>query len=430
MTNLCSYLLPVITLLCSLAGCTGTGSPAAESTPSSDGTITQATVTRQSAWGAVFQLAEAPQADAPALLATGSGVWLAWSQSDETGSRHVIWPQGQPPYTPQIDATHPLAYRWFPGGGQTDRNWQLLFWLDRDDNELLLNVAMIDDDSGQPLRIQTVSSIDTYDYTLARWPDAATQIVYSGAFREQTALYTKTLHPGGSLLARSTLRLDATHPALTRIDDALWLYWMETQPNSPAKSVYRGRLAQGDLPDIQQVGTLPLSEGDTLDRFSAATDDTHTYFFWQIRRADSTRSVWFSSAGHSAGALSTPAELTFRVAEGSAVAVPFNTDNVQSARPDGAAAPSLAGVPAAYRSYEVLPVALHTGNTLGMAYFDNGTLTGYQDILRTGSLLRAPSISTTILDDIYLTWSEPGAGAPATFYLTTTVNADTPETRP
>ncbi len=426
MHNLFRSVLPVIMLMWLFAGCTAADTPTPEATPSPQ----QAVDARESVWGAVFRLAQTPQTDAPALLATGSGVWLAWSQSAESGSQHLIWPPGQQPYTPQIDATHPLAYRWFPGGGRADRGWHWLFWLDRDENASHLKAVTIADDNGETLRTHTVSTTTTYDYTLARTPDLSTQVVYSGAFREQTALYTNILHSGGNLLGRSTLRLDATHPALIRVADTLWLYWMETQPDNTDKRVYRGRLLRDELQDVQQVGTLPLSDGATLDAFSAASDDSHSYLFWQIRQADSTRSVWFSSAAHSSEMFSSPAEMTFRVIDDSAVDVPFNTEGVQSARLNGAAAPAFVAVPAAHESHEMLPVALHTGNTLGVAYFDNGTLAGYQDVLRTGALLRAPSISTTILDDIYLTWSEPAAGAPATLYLTTTVAADSAETLP
>jgi hypothetical protein len=382
--------------------------------------------TRQSAWGSVITLAQTPQSDAPAMLATGSGVWLAWSQSDANGARHVLRLPENAPYSPAIDATHPFDYRWFPGGGMNDRGWQHLFWRDRHEGELLLQMTTIDKDDGEPVRMHTVSTNPTQYYTLASRGSRLTQIVYTEDFRQQTALYTRVLHTDGNLLSRSTLRTDATHPALVRTpDDTLWLYWLEaTDTAENARRVYQGRLEQDDLSEVQPIGTLTLPDGATLQQLSAVMDDTHAYLFWQVHQADSSHAVWFSSGEPGSTGFSVPAELTFRVDESQSLDVPFNTDNVHSARLDGAAAPSFAGVPQSDERFEVLPVAFHTGNTLGVAYFDDGTLTGYQDMLRTGTLLRAPALSTTILNDIYLAWSEPEAGAPATLYLTTTVSSD------
>ena len=58
-------------------------------------------------------------------------------------------------------------------------------------------------------------------------------------------------------------------------------------------------------------------------------------------------------------------------------------------------------------------------NWLGVAYFQDGGMLGYQDVLETGTLIGLPAIGTERNRNLYLAWSEPTTEGHANLYMTT-----------
>ncbi|MDQ7033279.1 MAG: hypothetical protein Q9P01_00125, partial [Anaerolineae bacterium] len=69
--------------------------------------------------------------------------------------------------------------------------------------------------------------------------------------------------------------------------------------------------------------------------------------------------------------------------------------------------------------HNILPVAMQQDDWLGIAYFQNGAMIGYQDVIETGILIGSPTIGTERNRHLYLAWSEPTTEGYANLYMTT-----------
>lgn len=382
-------------LLC-LAAC----APAAEPMPP------------QTLWGRAVRVASAPYAHAPALLVEGGRVWWAWSGVDGTPRHYAsITPQSVPVIL-ALNAFYPFDYALFPAlEGKT--HW---LWLDRhaESGELRLLFALVNGDAVAELGINVLSSAPTSHYSALAVGEGRVRVVWSEGSLGARALFTRVLDGRGRASLPQLLTRSADYPALLQErDGTLWLFWQgEGQ-------LWRARLDDEGLAQVTRLGLAPaLAWGDSLESLSAAHDDTHTYLFWQLERADGTPALLWSAYSHGAAHVPPPMPLAAVLEEADTpLATGFNGGRVQAARLGGQAVGWAQALP---QQTAVVPMVATQDDKLLMLYWHGGTLVGGQTLATVGRLLRPPRLASDPQQHLYVAWSQPYDATTAHLYSIST----------
>jgi hypothetical protein len=165
------------------------------------------------------------------------------------------------------------------------------------------------------------------------------------------------------------------------------------------------------------MNSVFLGAGDRLHNLRVGLDRTHAIVFWNITRLSGENETWFVSIGVGATTTNQPALLTINTLAESTFETGFNTGSATAA---GTGETPLIWASPLPGQYDTLPVAIQSPAGLGVAYFRDGALAGYQEIVEGTQLIGEPTLISDRNRDLYLAWFEPAAQGTAAFRLTTT----------
>lgn len=366
---------------------------------------------RATLWGPATRAGRAPQAEAPALAVDDATGWqmLVWTGSGEgrprlfarhatAGTVHML----------ALDVIAPFGVTLYPA---QDAHFHLL-WLDTPapDEPPALFAALI---NAEGIAIQAptrLSSAPVYHYTAALDAQQALRVVWSAGLLAEPGLWTRRIDGRGRVGFPVDLAAAGDYPALLPAADGLRLYWLAGRAQ-----VSHSRLTGDTLSEAAPLtDSVALNPGDWLESFQAAADGTHGYLLWQITRMDGSAETWLSSGERTRRAWPPPLRLFIPPTAPGSLETGFNSGAVEITIPLPGAAPQMVRRAALLPGeFTAVPVAISSGDSLGVAYLRRGGVAGYQRLTTTAGLLAAPGIASDRDNHLYVTWSEPGLGAEA-----------------
>lgn len=391
-----------------LVACT----PAATPEPSPTPTDTP----RTSTWGTIEQVAQAEQGAGPVLFALDDNLFFAWTGAEENEARLYGWRPGGTAHILALKAYYPFDVSLFDAGRS-----RLMLWLDRAETSPDLNLltGIVSVDAVAEFGPYPVSNLPTRRYSAVQLPGGLVRVVFSSGMGLQSSLYLNHVDRGARAQSPQGLRPNADYPALV-LDSGgtVHLYWLENE----GQDVYSARFDESSTPPtliaINHLTSTPISVGDAIADFNVAFDETHAYLFWTVQHMDGRQEVRIASGAIGATSYPPPRPFGILPSSDTAIQTTFNSGYVYTASETNAVAVSWANPLTGQHS--ILPVAVNQGTQLGVAYFRDGTLMGYQDVVESGALIGIPAIATERNRHLYLTWAEPTLEGYANLYLTTT----------
>jgi hypothetical protein len=367
--------LTLFLLLLCLVGC-GQNEPNPPTMPTIEAITSPASI-----WGEVQLVSQVEQVNAPSFLALDSGLFFAWTGSQEGEARLFSRGVNGRSQITALKAYHPIQQRLFVGADKV-----LMLWLDRVFNtvDMRMQAAILSENGIAEVGVLTISDLPSRRY--AALPTAAdvVTIVYSGGLNAVSNLYLQRIDIFGRPFTQERLRVDADFPALIAQDEAVYLFWLEEN----GESAYFGTLGESELSEVRRISQVSLGQEEAVEDFRLGFDGSYAYLFWQIRAWDGSRHV-LMSAGNLTGEFSEVIRLEASWA-----------------------------VPAESSTSTGLAVALSMNNQLGIAYFSNGTMGEFQPIVETGLLIGAPNIALLPNGRLGLSWSQPSAKGYANLFYT------------
>ena len=370
-----------------------------------------------SVWGAVHTIGQAQTIDAPTLAVDGDSVAFSWVGDDDTRLHHdyrrwSIEDGFSATSLLVLPTIHPYGHQLYPAS----RNRHHLLWLDRDDdtNSLRLFSALVGEDGIAELGPIRLSDQPTQQFTAINNADQSLWVVWSGGNVAEPSLFLQEVDLGGRRQFPIRLGVSGFHPQLYRgWDGRLFLFWKTVDGQ-----VARGEIINHGLEDIVGVSrSVRLGQGDRLHDFQVGMDETQTYLFWNVTRADGTAETWFTSGEHDTVNWKPARRLGISAISNETIATGFNSGTVYSTS-EGEHWSKWTGVLPA--PSDVLPVVVYQQDEIGIVYFQAGTVIGYQGIVPADFLISAPRIATNQARHLYLTWSELTSQGYAELRFTTT----------
>jgi hypothetical protein len=358
-----------------------------------------------SAWGDIVMLGDAPQREAPALHVTTDAVWAGWIAPQSRLNQHFFrrFERGRVSVvqSPQMPTQFPRDAQLYPAGGR-DTLHQL--WLATDERGTVqLYVATLAADLSLFRGPLMVSSNGALCYDTLPDGNGGLWALWRGGNPPHMQLYTAYIDPSGLVLQVNALDVAADGcPRLVAFPENTYAMW------ESAGRLQLAELIGGRLTPPQPVTEMPmLSADDRLRTFTAGGDSRWLYAFWNITRADGRNETYFTAGHPSRVAWPSPQPLNILADTITTFDTTLNTGTTFSAvtategRRASWASPAPDVLP-------LLPVALTLEDTaLGVAYFADGDLRGYQQVTTVAPLLGVPSLRVDTNRHVYLAWSAP-----------------------
>lgn len=353
-------------------------------------------------WSAPLTLAQAPQADAPALALSSGQIIAAWIGGDERGVHQDArrWLDGRwgDALTLPLPPVHPYDQRLFPAAGGSAH----LLWLDQgDDGKTHLFSAFLAPD----LTVQRgpVSLSDGLALSYSAVPDGQGGLwaAWSGGLLAEMSVSARHVDDAGRpLLEAAQVAEDGTCPALVRAaDGAVWLFWVS------GGQLMRQRIdAAGSAQAV--TSAISLAPGDRLIDVRAALDTSTAYFFWNITRSAGTTETWFTAGALDAPNWPQPQRLRITVDAAARVESGLKIGDVSAASP-GIQTPLRWAEPAAGQRESVL-AAVESDDGLGILLMRGGQVVGYALAAPGVRLIGVPALVVGADGDVDLAWSQPG----------------------
>lgn len=388
-------LLCLLVGLCAVSGCAPT--PDSSPTPTS----------QTSPWGVVHTLASAEYRSAPAAVTNGAITMFAWAGADMHESRlYAASMDAASPTILSLKVSSPLDVQIFAAA------------------EERFHVLWRDDVAGEPhlfyslFNAQAVAELDAHDlseqpvYNAAVLPQAngSMRLIYSAGWMAEPSLFLQDIDAKGRSQFPADLSQIGDFPALLAYDTTLWVFW-QTEDGG----LWQSPLEENALSDPHRILSVPsLEPGDAVVRLTASGDATYRYLFWQLMRADGRAETWFA-VGEKTGTVWSPAmPLTIPTVGTDITPTGYQVGDVlaveRGAEIAGWSAP-LSGV------QPIVPIAVQTGDVLGVAYLQAGNVIGYQRLLSIDAMIGAPLLTLRPDRSLVLAWSEPKRDAAALKWL-------------
>jgi hypothetical protein len=323
-------------------------------------------------------IAQAQQANAPALVLNRNQVLAVWVGGDERGiHQDARLVTSDTTVTLPLPPTRPFGQVLVAGvAGQTH-----LLWLDADENDRSQNklyAAMLGGDFSVLRGPVPVSEGAAFEFSTITDGAGGLWTAWSGGSIGEPTIYLRRSDDGGRPLLQTATIGTGEHPALVRAEDGgVWLFWLS------GGQLRRLRLDQPNAPAHALTGTISLAQGDQLANVQAALDSTSAYFFWNVTRANGVSETWWTAGAFDAGNWRQPQRLTSETGH------PLRWTAPLSQLPDlTAAAASDAG--------------------LGIVTFSGGSVTGYKVMVPGVQLLGMPAIIVSASANDALAWAAPG----------------------
>jgi hypothetical protein len=377
----------------------------------------------QSAWGSVITVAQAEQADAPAISVDENGLVAAWIGSDEQGvfqSLRTLNAQAMSDPVRLPLPVRPYAQQFAPALN----NQRHLFWLDSNvEGETRLFTALLEPDLQRERESTIITKQVTRRYMLLPTADGGVWAVASGGFSSEPNLYAHFIDADGRLRLNENpliAELADWPTALQRSDGLYTLYWLR---NTDGMLMQAG-FVDGQLANPQAlVNGVILGPGDRIDAFTAAQDSTHLYFFWNLTRTDGRHETWLSSGSSDQATWPLPARVQITIPSMTAPD-PSPENRFDSGFNAGAVFVASSGrdavswVKPASGTFAVLPVAAQVNNQLAVIFLRAGNIVGYRPLNIETKLIGMPSLAIDRDLYLYLAWSQPDPAGYANLQLT------------
>jgi hypothetical protein len=340
-------------------------------------------VASASIWTEPFTVAQAQQADAPALVLRGDQLIAAWVGMDARGvpqdARIVSMnaPDGQSAITLPLPPTHPYNQQMLPGTGGAVH----LLWLDAgEDDQTNLYSALLSPELAVLRGPVSLSDGLALAYSAVPDGNGGLWAAWSGGLLAEMSVYVRRVDDEGRpLLDTTTIASGANDPALLRTNDGqVWLFWTAD-----------GRLMRQRLDmagEAQAItGVVSLAPGDRLMNVRAALDLTTAYFFWNVTRTGGVSETWWT-----AGALDAPLwRQPERLVTESGVALRRVMPLTEQRQTQGAAVESDSGI--------------------AILSLRGGEVRGRAEVLPGVHLIGLPALAVdAATNTLYLAWSQPG----------------------
>lgn len=365
-----------------------------------------------SLWGQIDLIAQTRQVEAPAVVVPDEAPLLAWTGADDLEARHYTQNEAGVAQIAAIKAFFPFMQTLWPAPDGVH-----LLWLDRTDasDQLQLLSAFVDRNGVAVLGPNALYTNAVQRYTAQPTATGGLDVVFVSG--NVPALYRNQLDAGGRNGIATQLVERADYPVLTTdASGRTWLFWLDSESGD----VQRGVWAQGSVETMERLAVRFLLEPTTqLLSFDVAFDSTHTHLFWQVRDGTGQVRLLWSTAALTDDRFSEPRPLPIFQSDLATIEVGFNAGAVAAAGLDETQSAVAWGKPLAGQ-HNFLPVAVNRGDELGILYFHEGDVVGYQVVGESGSLLRTPQITTDRARNLYLTWSAPQPDGFAELLLTDT----------
>ena len=379
------------------------------------------TLQSTSQWGEIITLAQAEQSDAPTILPINNDIVTAWVELRDEEVVQVMrdydFEQSTESFTQSIVSVYSHQQRIFPASS----NFLHLLWLDAQHDDIgagqrLWSVPISSElvvERGQIL----LSDRQVYRYTALPSVDNGVTIIFSGGIVAEPALYIQQIDRAGRPnLLPERIQYNGDYPALLQTnDDLIHLFWMRVTDNA----IFHANLRDGVLENILNIGDFSeLNRGDRVHNFTVGVDDTHFYFFWNIARVNGSHETWYSSVSIGQNIMRSPQRLGITINP----ELPFETGFNGGAGVTASSGDNWANwsVPLD-QQFSTLPLVTQINDTLGVIYFQNGDVIGYQEVVSlTHNLIGLPQFKTDIDRHLYISWSEPTEGQYANLNMTTT----------
>lgn len=369
-----------------------------------------------SAWGDIFRVAQAPQSDAPALWLRPDGMLALWVGSDSAGvhqDARAISDAGElsPAVVLPLPPRHPFDQQTLPA----DASRLHLLWLDEGDDETLwLYTALINSSLGIERGPTRVSDSAALRYDVADGADGTLWAAWSGGLLAEPEIRLSRIDDSGRPRIPQPVASRADHPVFVRIDaNTLYLYWLSV----PDGVVYRARLDDGVPLDLASVTVgARLEPGDRLERFSAGLDDTHTYLFWNVTRANGSRETWWTSGVSGGVEWAQPTRLQIDPLPNA----PLDTEFGGAPNLANSGSTPLSWAAPLNGQHNMLAVAAQSDSALGVVYLRAGLIIGYEAVVPGARLAGAPGIYADDAGHLALAWAQPTDSGTADLNVTTT----------
>lgn len=326
-------------------------------------------------------LAQAQQADAPALAFSGENLIATWIGTDERGvhqdARLITPGEMSAAVTLPLPPTHPYNQRLVPGANGSTH----LLWLDADPTgQTALYSALLARDLTVVRGPIGISEGLATAYSAVQDGTGGMWTAWSGGMTAEMALYARRSDSDGRPLETQLIAARGEHPALARTANGeIWLFWLAND------GLMRQQL---DQPSEAQMltGTISLAAGDQLvnTRATPDGDGTSAYFFWNVARANGLNETWWTWGRLVAKAWRQPTRLT------SEAGAPFGWAE-PVAEPNGLTA-------AAVESTDGLSIILVSG----------GEVIGHKLVAAGTRLIGMPALAADANGDFALGWAAPG----------------------
>lgn len=359
-----------------------------------------------SAWGTVNRLSFAEYPSAPAVVTNGVTMF-AWAGADPQEAR--LYAQSADASSPTIlalKAFAPLDLQLYPA---VNERFHLL-WRDDVEGQPHLFYGLFNGDRVAEWGAYDVSEQATYNITALPLPDGRLRVVYSAGWIVEPRLFIQDIDERGRSQFPLPLDQAGDFPAFLHYDETVWLFWQREDG-----AVWQGILDGNTLTEPQAITLKPaLAAGDAITYLMAAGDATYRYLFWQVVRSDGMPETWYA-VGEKTGSIWSPAmPLTIPTLGDTTTQTGYQVGEVTAAERGAEAvgwgAP-LVGV------QPIVPIAVQTGDALGIAYLQAGNIMGYQRVVRVGHMIGGPALALRPDRSLVLAWSQPDVNAAALNWL-------------
>lgn len=357
----------------------------------------------QYTWESSLLVASAEQSEAPALWAASDGAALAWVSADASGVHQdfrflgangagpvVVLPL--PPTQPFAQSLHPAA------------NGKLhLLWLDiAAPGDPRLHSALLTSQGAVERGPVAHASQAVQRYAAAADGRGGLWLVTSEGLAAEPALVARYLDPTGRPRLSDGKRLaqDADWPALTASQGQQLLCWLRASDRAAlCAAFHEGQIGE----PYPAAPAIPMARGDRLTSFTATADANHLYLFWNITRLDGTAETWFSARALPLLTESSPTRLGIAVKSD-----PFETGfNAGLAQAAAAGSDWASWAAPLTWALDTLPVAVQVRDTLGVVYFQDGRVAGYQTAAAGIQLIGRLTLAADRDRFLYVAWSQP-----------------------
>lgn len=376
-----------------------------------------------SAWGEIITLGQADQRNAPTIWLHDDAIIAIWSA---TSGRDTLQFMRAATYSGQLSEITSLPLPPVFPHQQTlkptrNPDEAHLFWLDAAQNNqgggIRLWGEIVNTDLERTRAEIVLSDGIVYQYDAIGLADGTAQVVWSTGNRAEPTIYRRDIDAQGRPREQIQIATDADWPTiLIEEDGRIAVYWLSLQQATVGRVI----IAENG-PSEQEILTrsVNLRPTDHLLSFEVGQDQTHTYLFWNVRRANGVVETWMSSTPQDSNTWQGPERLAITVIDGTSIETGFNGGPATAAASGATTVQWL--MPATGR-FALMPVAAQIGDQLGVLYLQAGEVVAFQPVadLSPIGLIGIPGLIIDRESHIYLTWAQPSAAGLADLNITTT----------